>query len=86
VVVVFGQFAILTLLESRANALLTWQVPCLIGAYILILALGCYFILNYLMFAQFIEELRQYHGVKPLATLEDHMTGKIKAIPGSRLA
>lgn len=69
IVVVFGQFAILALLE-------TWPVLWL--TYLLIMPLGCYFILNYLMFAQFIEELRKYDGTAKLTTLEKHMIDKIK--------
>ena len=78
VVVVFGQFAILTLLESRATEWLTYPVWSLITVYLSIMVLGCYFILNYLMFAQFIEELRKYDGVAPLETLEQHMISKIR--------
>jgi hypothetical protein len=68
-VVIFGQFAILGLLE-------TWPVLWL--TYLLILPLGCYSILNYLMFAQFIEELRAYDGTAKLTTLEKYMVDKIK--------
>ena len=57
---------------------MTCPVLSLITVYLLITVLGCYFILNYLMFAQFIEELRKYDGVAPLETLEKHMTDKIK--------
>jgi hypothetical protein len=78
VAVVFGQFAILTLLKSTSSLPPTWQVAFLIFAYVSASFLGCYFIMNYLMFAQFIEELRTYAGVAPLERLEDYMTDKIK--------
>jgi uncharacterized membrane protein YdbT with pleckstrin-like domain len=77
IVVVFGQFGILTLLESRAGELSTSPVISLIVAYSLILGLGCYFILNYLMFAQFIEKLREYPGVRPLEKLEKELVEKV---------
>jgi hypothetical protein len=77
IVVVFGQFGILTLLESRATELSTCPVRSLILAYSLIMGLGCYFILNYLMFAQFIEKLRGYQGVQPLEQLEEELAEKV---------
>ena len=80
VVVVFGQFAILTLLESKAALLWTLPVQFLVGVYYLIIFLGCYFILNYLKFALFIEELGhpKYTGVHPLAELEKELIGDIE--------
>jgi hypothetical protein len=79
IVVVFGQFGILTLLEGRATELLasTSWAWILIMAYVAILLLGCYFILNWLMFAQFIEKLREYLGVKPLEQLERELADKV---------
>jgi hypothetical protein len=68
----------LALLKSTSNLLSTPQIWCLIGVYALILSFGCYFIMNYLMFAQFIEELRTYAGVAPFERLENYMTDKIK--------
>jgi hypothetical protein len=46
----------------------------------LILALGCYFVLNYLKFAMFIEELRdpKYTGTHPIDTLENGIIDAIK--------
>jgi hypothetical protein len=90
VAVIFGQFAILTLLKGVPDLLFTWQVLCLIGVYILILILGCYLILDYLMFAQFIEKLRGFSGTAPLTILENDLTEKIerdsrwKTIPGTK--
>jgi hypothetical protein len=78
VAVVFGQFAVLTLLKSTSNLWLTPQVWGLVVVYAAIWLVGCYFIMNYLMFAQFIEELRTYAGGAPLERLEKHMTDKIK--------
>jgi hypothetical protein len=90
VAVIFGQFAILTLLRDIPDLLFTWQVLCLIGVYILILILGCYLILDYLMFAQFIEELRKYAEIARLTTLEEDLTNSIErknrwiTIPGTK--
>jgi len=82
VVVIFGQFGILMLLEGKAAQLLvcvswTCLIWLLIWVYACILFLGCYFILNYLMFAQFIEKLHEYPGVKPLEKLENELAEKI---------
>jgi hypothetical protein len=43
----------------------------------LILILGCYFILNFIMFAQFIEEPKGYKGVAPLEKLEKEMLNSL---------
>ena len=51
----------------------------LIGVYVLILLLGCYLIVNYFMFARFIEKLRECSGTAPLTTLEDRMIKDIRA-------
>jgi hypothetical protein len=89
VAVVFGQFVILTLLEGRARELLscpcrTWPIWFLIWVYGGILCLGCYFILNYLMFAQFIEKLRSCPGVRSLEKLEDELLGEDRSLKDFR--
>jgi hypothetical protein len=82
IVVVFGQFAILTLVESKGDFLWagSWPVGFLAVVYGLILVLGCYFILNYLKFAMLIEELRdeKYVLTHRLDVLEKGMVDAIR--------
>jgi len=84
VAVVFGQFTILTLLEGMGRLLRIgfWPnipIEFLIVVYVLILCLGCYFIVNYFMFARFIEKLRECSGTTSLTTLENRMINDIRA-------
>lgn len=83
IVVVFGQFAILTLVESKGNLLWagSWPVGFLVVTYWLIVILGCYFILNYLKFAMFIEELRdeKYIATHRLDVQEKNIVDAIRA-------
>jgi hypothetical protein len=83
VAVVFGQFGVLTLLEGRGRLLrigcyVNLPIFALIFVYALILGLGCYFILNWLMFARFIEQLRICDGTRALTRLEDRMIDDIR--------
>jgi hypothetical protein len=83
VAVAFGQFGVLTLLEGKGRLLrigcyVNLPILTFIFVYALILLLGCYFIINWLMFARFIEQLRKCDGTQALTALEDRMITDIK--------
>ena len=83
VAVVFGQFSILTLLQGKnlgiclspvtASLPLCLPATFLIIFYSLVLLLGCYFIQNYMMFANLLE-----HLVKP--GKEDQIADKLRPL------
>ena len=70
----FAGFGILML----AYYLVAFPMAMLIAVYMIVVALGRYFIVNYFTFANFIEQLRDCDGTKALTTLERKMIDDIE--------
>lgn len=98
VAIVVGQFAILTMLQGRIAdvsvcllrgqfSVQGWPVIAFVVIYFLIVFLGCYFVQSFIMFAKFVERLREYEGVRPLESLERRLlreTGQGTSLRGLR--
>jgi hypothetical protein len=81
VAIIFGQFSVLTLLQSKGCPLIStmkiiWPVWILIGIYGLIVSGGSYIGYNYLMFARFLEYMKSSCFLN-LKTLDYEMRRKV---------
>ena len=89
VAVVFGQFAVLTLLQGKGGhwqpswpwSWPLWSTSCWVWSfaviYLLIVGLGWYSLHNYLMFAHLLELLRSDDNMKDITSLDEKLRKRI---------